>query len=116
MRDTDTPSDARHLGWTDGSISLCFRIPFERPEDSGNYRPTRGTHPYAGTVARRRSGVKNGSANLRGDGRLELTANPDFAEAEQDASAAHGPAKSQLRTEAGEQQNLINLALRSGIA
>src|ERR1700728_2994664 len=71
----------------------------------------RGTHQYAGTVARRWIGVKNRARLIAWNPRGSLAADANFAEAQQDASTAHRAAESELRTEAGKQENLIELAL-----
>jgi hypothetical protein len=45
----------------------------------------------------------------------KLAVDADFAEAQEDASAAHGTSEAQLRTELGKQKNLVELPLYRGI-
>jgi hypothetical protein len=71
----------------------------------------RGTHQYAGTVARRWIGVKNRARLIAWNPRGSLAPDANLAEAQQDASTTHRTPESELGTEAREQQNLIELAL-----
>src|ERR1700728_4471966 len=71
----------------------------------------RGTHQYAGTVARRWIGVKNRARLIAWNPRGRLAPDANLAEAQQNSSTTHRTPESELWTEAREQQNLIELAL-----
>src|ERR1700731_2438620 len=67
-----------------------------------------------------RSQAMHGSGLRRDGGRRDRSyrrrspTDAHFAEAQQNAPAIHGKAKTQLRPEAGEQENLIDLPLHGG--
>lgn len=75
-----------------------------------------GTSRYFQTLAGAWSGVKNpGGSCGKTNPEAKSAANTDFAETEQDAPAVHRAPEAQLRTEAREQEELIDLPLDGGI-
>lgn len=78
--------------------------------------PALGTHHYARTLASRGYGVKNrDEPKKEKDLGRKSAANVDLTEAEQNAPTTHGTPETQLRTETGEQENLVKLTLNDGV-